>query len=141
MSSLHILDNCPLSDMSLANIYPNLWLLFILLTLSFAEQKCFLLSFVSFFYKKILFIYFLERGEGREGGGREREKDQCVRYINWLPLTLPQMGNLACNPGMCPDWGLNLRAFGSQAGTQSTEPHQLGQKCFILMKSSFGVVS
>ena len=31
------------------------------------------------------------------------------------------------NPGMCPDWELNHQPFGSQAGTQSTEPHQPGQ--------------
>ena len=29
---------------------------------------------------------------------------------------------------VCPDWESNQRSFGSQAGTQSTEPHQLGQK-------------
>ena len=28
------------------------------------------------------------------------------------------------NPGMCPDWESNRRPFASQAGTQSTEPHQ-----------------
>ena len=45
-------------------------------------------------YFKILFIYFLERGERRE---KERE-----RNIN---VQLP--GDLAHNPGMCPDWELN----------------------------------
>ena len=35
-------------------------------------------------------------------------------------------GDLARNPGMCPDWELNLKPFGSQAGTQSTEPPQPG---------------
>ena len=34
-------------------------------------------------------------------------------------------GDLARNPGMCPDWESNLRPFGLQASTQSTEPHQL----------------
>ena len=34
--------------------------------------------------------------------------------------------DLACNPGMCPDWESNQRPFGSQASTQSTEPHQPG---------------
>ena len=37
-------------------------------------------------------------------------------------------GDLACNPGMCPDWGSNLQPFGLQASTQSTEPHQPGRK-------------
>ena len=36
----------------------------------------------------------------------------------------PPTGDLAHNSGMCPDWELNQRHFGSQAGTQSTEPHQ-----------------
>ena len=27
---------------------------------------------------------------------------------------------------MCPDWGSNWQPFSSQAGTQSTEPHQPG---------------
>ena len=34
--------------------------------------------------------------------------------------------DLACNPGMCPDWESNLQPFGSQAVTQSTELHQPG---------------
>ena len=33
-------------------------------------------------------------------------------------------GDLACNPGMCPDWEWNQPSSGSQAGTQSTELHQ-----------------
>ena len=33
-------------------------------------------------------------------------------------------GDLACIPGMCPDWELNRQPFGSLAGAQSTEPHQ-----------------
>ena len=39
----------------------------------------------------------------------------------------PPSGGLACNPGMCPDWELNLHPGVLQAGTQSTEPHQSGQ--------------
>ena len=56
------------------------------------------------------------------------------RYINWLPLSHPQLGNLASNPGMRPDWESNLQPFGSQAGTQSTEPHQPGPNILFLMK-------
>ena len=48
---------------------------------------------------KILFIYSLERG--REGE-REGEKYQCV-----VASCAPLIGDLACNPGMCPDWGFN----------------------------------
>ena len=34
--------------------------------------------------------------------------------------------DLACNPGMCPDWESNQRPFGLKASAQSTEPHQPG---------------
>ena len=40
----------------------------------------------------------------------------------------PPTGDLACNPGMCPDWESNWQPFGSQVSAQSTEPHQPGQK-------------
>ena len=40
-------------------------------------------------------------------------------------------GDLACNPGMCPHWGLNQQPFGSQASTQSTGPHQPGWNFFF----------
>ena len=67
------------------------------------------ISFLRFY----LFIIFRERG--REG---ERKGDkQCVVASHMHPA-----GDLACNPGMCPGWELNLRPFGSQASTQSTEP-------------------
>ena len=67
------------------------------------------------------FIYlFLEREEGRE---KEREKHQCVFASHAPP---PHTGDLACNPGMCPDQKSNQWPFGLQAGTQSTEPHQPG---------------
>ena len=35
-------------------------------------------------------------------------------------------GDLAYNPGMCPDWESNQQRFGLQACAQSTEPHQPG---------------
>ena len=71
--------------------------------------------------KKLLFIFlrfhlFLEREEGREG-----EKHQCV-----VASHEPPTGDLVCNPGICPDWELNRRSFGSQASTQSTEPRLPG---------------
>ena len=43
----------------------------------------------------------------------------------------PPTGDLARNPGICPDWESNWRPFGSQAGTQSTEPHQPGQEALF----------
>ena len=39
---------------------------------------------------------------------------------------MPPAGDVARNPGMCPDWESNPWPFGSQVGTQSTEPHQPG---------------
>ena len=70
--------------------------------------------------KKYIFYLLIFRKKGREGE-REGEKHQCV-----VASHSPPSGDLACNPGMCPDWELNGRPFGSQTGTQSTEPHQPG---------------
>ena len=75
--------------------------------------------FFSLFKRFYLFIF---RERGREGE-REGEKHQCV-VASWAPPP----GDLACNPGMCPDRESNWPPFGSQAGIQSTEPHQPGQK-------------
>ena len=79
----------------------------------------------------ILFIYFLERGEGRE---KEKERNINVREIHQLVAAyMARTGHLARKPGMCPDWESNLRPFGSQANTQSTELHQPGRiKAVIL---------
>ena len=64
---------------------------------------------------------------GKEGE-RQGEKHQCV-----VASQVPPTGNLACNPGMCPDWESNRQPFGSQASTQSTEPHQPGPSVNILI--------
>ena len=69
---------------------------------------------------------FLEKG--RQG---ERERNINV----WLPLTRPPTGDLASNPGMCPDWESNQPPFGLQVGTQSTEPHQPGLTLHLLIMS------
>ena len=76
-----------------------------------------------FFFKDFIYL-FLQRG--REGEW-EGEIHQCV-VASWTPPT----GDLACNPGMCPDWESNQWPFGLQAGTQSTEPHQPGLENFML---------
>ena len=34
------------------------------------------------------------------------------KNMDWLPLTRTPTGDWTCNPGMCPDWELNLRLFG-----------------------------
>ena len=59
------------------------------------------------FFKDFIYL-FLGRGEGKE---KERERNINV----WLPLMCPPTGDLAHNPGMCPDWELNRWPFGSQA--------------------------
>ena len=55
---------------------------------------------------KILFIYFW----GGRQGEREEEKHQCTsvceRYSD-RASHMPPPGDLACNPGMCPDWESN----------------------------------
>ena len=64
------------------------------------------------------FYLFSFRDRGKEGE-REGEKHQCASCS-------PPTGDLAGNPGMYPDWDLNLQHFGLQANTQSTESHQPG---------------
>ena len=49
---------------------------------------------------KILFIYFLERGEGKRTRGRETSV--CVASH------VPPTRYLATNPGMCPRLGIEL---------------------------------
>ena len=50
----------------------------------------------------------MSRERGRDGE-RKGEKHQYVVASHMAPT-----GDLACNPGMCPDWELNPRPFGSQ---------------------------
>ena len=51
----------------------------------------------------------------------------------WFLLAHPTLGNLACNPDICPDWKLN-RPSGLQADARSTEPHQPGPvTCFYFI--------
>ena len=79
------------------------------------------------FFLKILFILHLERGEGE----REGEKHQCVG----VSLT-PPTGDLARNPGVCPDWESNRGPFGSRAGgAQSAELHQPGPHSLNIFNS------
>ena len=68
-----------------------------------------------------MIIYlFIPREKGKEGE-REGEKHQCV-----VAFRTPATGDLALNPGVCPDWESNLQPFGSQVSAQSIEPHQPG---------------
>ena len=64
-----------------------------------------------FFLRFYLFIFRERGGEGE----REGEKHQCV-----VASCAPPTGDLAGNPGMCPDWELYQRLFGSLARAQYT---------------------
>ena len=57
------------------------------------------------FFKDFIYL-FLQRGKERE---IEEEKHQCV-----VASHMSSIGDLAHNPGMCPDWESNWRPFGSQ---------------------------
>ena len=69
-----------------------------------ADETLHIIAFIIFndFY---LFIF---REGGREGE-REEERHQCVVATHVAPT-----GELAHNPGMCPDWESNRQPLGSQ---------------------------
>ena len=95
---------------------------------SHKSDKGFLYRILKTLFKNI-YIFFVERGEGKE---KKRERNINV----WLPLTCAPTGDLARNPGMCPDWESNWQLFGSQAGTQSIQPHQPGAESLKLLNST-----
>ena len=76
----------------------------------------FVATFLDLFLKFSDLKKFIFRQRGKEGE-REGEKHQCV-----VASCSPPTGDLACNPGMCPDWDSNRQPFDSQASAQSTEP-------------------
>ena len=81
-------------------------------------------------FKKNFIYLFLERGEGRE---KERERSINVGEIHQLvAFHMPPTGNLAHNPGMCPDQELNQRPFILWDDAQLAEPHWSGRKHFFL---------
>ena len=59
------------------------------------------------FFIKVLFI-FRETGRERKTEG---EKHQCV-----VASHAPPTGDMAYNPGMCPDWESNWQPFAPQSG-------------------------
>ena len=70
-------------------------------------------KFIQLFKKT--FYLFSEKGEGKEKEGQKHHR--------MVTSHAPPTRDLAHNPGMSPDWESN-QLFGSQASTQSTEPHQ-----------------
>ena len=67
--------------------------------------------FIYLFFKDFIYLFLDRKKEG--------EKHQCV-----VASHAPPMGDLACNPGMCPDWESNWWPFGLLVGAHSKEPHQ-----------------
>ena len=63
--------------------------------------------FIYFLLFKSFYLFIFR--ERRREGEREGEKYQCVVACHMAPN-----GDLAHNPGMCPDWGSNQQPFGSQ---------------------------
>ena len=76
-----------------------------------------------FFFKDFIYLFL----KGGKEGKREGEKHQCV-----IASCVPTTGHLSHNPGMCPDWESDQPPFRSQAGTESTTPHQPGLQGFVL---------
>ena len=71
---------------------------------------------IKHFLKRSYLFIFRERGREEE---RKGEKHQCVvaSLTQWGPGPQPRQE---------PRLGITQRPFGSQAGAQSTEPHQPG---------------
>ena len=83
-------------------------------------------------FLKILFIYFLREGKGGRKRGRDTSVCGCLSHAPYW--------DLACNPGMYPDWESNQWPFGSQTSAQSTELHQSGHN-LILFSWNNSIVS
>ena len=108
----------------------KLLIAFFILLIVFCSSRIPAWFFVFIFLFKDFIYLFLERQEGKE---KERERSVDVWEINLLVASCtPPTEDLACNPGMCPDWELNWWPFSLQAGTQSTEPHQPGHPVWFL---------
>ena len=106
-------------------------------TMNFLSAICFAITHFSFVYfLKFCWLYFFLyrnflkrsylltfRERGKEGK-RGRETSVCERNTDRLsPCILPTW-HLACNPGMCPDWGLNQWPFSPWVDVQPTKPPQ-----------------
>ena len=77
-----------------------------------------------YFKKKIAYLFILERG--REG---EREEE---KHNVWLPPACPLLGTWPATQAYALDQEPNRWPLDFQAGTQSTEPHQLGLHMYFL---------
>ena len=80
-------------------------------------SRCSCIYIIFCFLKRRFYLFIFRAGEG----SRKGEKHQCV-----VASQTPPTGDPARNQGMCPDWELNQRPFGSQACAQCTELCQPG---------------
>ena len=79
---------------------------------------------------KILLFLFLERVVERQ-----KERNIHWREIRFLVASdMPLTGDLAHNPGMCPNLESNQWPFSSKTGAQPTEPFQPGLILYIIHK-------
>ena len=88
-----------------------------------------------FILKDFMYL-FLERDEGRE---KERKRNiyvQCVREAWLVSPGMPSSGDLAWNPGMCPDQESNQQPASLLDGAQLTEIHQSGLPRFLITLES-----
>ena len=92
----------------------------------YSSESYFLLMSILFF--KILFILFLDRGEGRK---KERERNNNV----CSPLMCPPTGGLAWNLGMCPRLGIELATLWIAVHHSTNELLEpgLGQLFFLIV--------
>ena len=80
-------------------------------------------------FKDFHLFIFRERGLERE---REGQKHQCVVASHAAPT-----GDMACNPGMCPDWESNRRPFGLQPVLNLLSYTSQGRKLILLICKEF----
>ena len=91
----------------------------------FCSPSFFLLLF------KIFIYLFLERGKGSKRG---REIPMCGCFSR------DPMGDLACNPGMCPDWELNQCPLVRRLALNPLSHTSHSCSPFLLPTSSFQLI-
>ena len=80
-----------------------------------------------FFAYILKFYLFIFRQRGRERG-RVGEKCQCV-----VASHTPPTGDLACSPGICPDWVSNQQPFGHRLALNPLSHTSQGYFFFCLL--------
>ena len=78
-----------------------------------------------YFYASAFYLFIFTEGKGGRKRGRETSMCGCLSHV-------PHRGP-SQQPSMCAEWESNQQLFGSQASTQSTDPHQPGLYHRLLM--------